>query len=104
GTIDRLTPSITSDPPASDITLFSLLGFGALTRNTNANAPITATYAGRSWLFQSVSRLLNTSALSFIDSFAISSDTGDLDQTGDPGTKVSFEKRVSNNVRVLVVY
>jgi outer membrane protein assembly complex protein YaeT len=104
GTIDRLTPSITSDPPASDITLFSLLGFGALTRNTNANAPITATYAGRSLLFQSVSRLLNTSALSFIDSFAISSDTGDLDQTGDPGTKVSFEKRVSNNVRMLVVY
>jgi translocation and assembly module TamB len=104
GTLDRLTPSITSDPPASDITLFSLLGFGALTRNTNASTPITATNTGRSLLFQSLSRLLNSSALSFIDSFAISSDAGDLDKTGDPGTKVSFEKRISDTVRVLVVY
>jgi translocation and assembly module TamB len=104
GTIDRLTPSITSDPPASDITLFSLLGFGALTRNTNANTPLNASTAGRSLLFQSVSRLLNSSALSFIDSFAISSDTGDLDKTGDPGTKVSFEKQISNTLRILVVY
>ena len=103
GTIDRLTPSISSDPPASDITLFSLLGFGALTRNT-PNTPVTATSAGRSLLFQSVSRLLNSSALSFIDSFAISSDPGDLDKTGDPGTKVSFEKRISNSVRILVIY
>jgi outer membrane protein assembly complex protein YaeT len=104
GTIDRLTPSITSDPPASDITLFSLLGFGALTRNTNTNTPVNATAAGRSLLFQSVSRLLNSSALSFIDSFAISSDTGDLDKTGDPGTKVSFEKQISNTLRILVIY
>ncbi|HEX3580028.1 MAG TPA: translocation/assembly module TamB domain-containing protein, partial [Thermoanaerobaculia bacterium] len=104
GTIDRLTPSITSDPPASDITLFSLLGFGALTRNTNNNTPVNATTAGRSLLFQSVSRLLNSSALSFIDSFAISSDAGDLDKTGDPGTKVSFEKRLSNTLRILVIY
>jgi len=104
GTLDRLTPSITSDPPASDITLFSLLGFGALTRNTNTNTPVNATNAGRSLLFQSLSRLLNSSALSFIDSFAISSDTGDLDKTGDPGTKVSFEKQLSNTVRILVIY
>jgi outer membrane protein assembly complex protein YaeT len=103
GTLDRLTPSITSDPPASDITLFSLLGFGALTRNT-ANSPITASNAGRSLLFQSLSRLLNSKALSFIDSFAISSDTGDLDKTGDPGTKVSFEKQLSPNLRILVIY
>ncbi len=104
GTLDRLTPSITSDPPASDITLFSLLGFGALTRNTNPNASPTTANTGRTLLLQSVSRLLNSSALSFIDSFAISSDAADLDKTGDPGTKVSFEKRISNDVRVLVIY
>jgi len=104
GTLDRLTPSITSDPPASDITLFSLLGFGALTRNTNTNAPLNTTAAGRSLLFQSVSRLLNSGGFSFLDSFAISNDTGDLDKTSDPGTKVSFEKRLSNVLRILVVY
>lgn len=104
GTLDRMTPSITSDPPASDITLFSLLGLGALTPNTNANSPLTAGLAGRSLLFQSVSRLINSNAFSLFDSFAISPDAGDLDKTGDPGTKVSFEKRISNNVRVLVIY
>ena len=104
GTLDRMSPSITSDPPASDITLFSLLGLGALTPNSNSNAPLTAGMAGRSLLFQSVSRLLNSSALSLFDSFAISPDAGDLDKTGDPGTKVSFEKRISNSIRLLVIY
>jgi len=105
GTLDRLTPSITSDPPASDITLFSLLGFGALTRNANTSTPFNTTAAGRSLLFQSLSRLLNSGgALSFVDSFAISTDTGDLDKSGDPGTKVSFEKRISNTLRILVIY
>src|SRR5205814_6531037 len=68
GTIDRLTPSITSDPPASAITLFSLLCFGALTRNTNDTAPTSATTAGPSLLFHSVSRPLYSSALPFIHS------------------------------------
>src|SRR5207244_12448169 len=36
GTIDRITPTITSDPPASDITLFSLLGLGALAGGSTA--------------------------------------------------------------------
>lgn len=102
GTLDRMTPSITSDPPASDITLFSLLGFGALTR-TNTSTPTSAASTGKSLLLQSFSRLFNSSALG-VDSLAISSDTGDLDKTGDPGTKVSFEKRISNTVRILVVY
>jgi translocation and assembly module TamB len=104
GTLDRMTPSITSDPPASDITLFSLLGLGALTRNTTATSPQSAGAAGRSLLFQSVSRLINAGPLSLLDSFAISPDAGDLDKTGDPGAKVSFEKRISNTVRVLVIY
>ncbi|HXH91966.1 MAG TPA: translocation/assembly module TamB domain-containing protein, partial [Thermoanaerobaculia bacterium] len=103
GTLDRMTPSITSDPPASDITLFSLLGLGALTRNT-PTTPLTAGTAGRSLLFQSVSRLINSNGLSLFDSFAISPDAGDLDKTGDPGTKVSFEKQISNTVRILVIY
>ena len=103
GTLDRMTPSITSDPPASDITLFSLLGLGALTRNT-PTGPLTAGTAGRSLLFQSVSRLINSNGLSLFDSFAISPDAGDLDKTGDPGTKVSFEKQISNTVRILVIY
>ncbi len=104
GTLDRLTPSITSDPPASDITLFSLLGFGSLTRNTSTSPSGTTSNAGRSLLLQSLSGLLSSHGLSFVDSFAISSEAGDLDKTGDPGTKVSFAKQLSNSVRVLVIY
>jgi translocation and assembly module TamB len=102
GTIDRITPTITSDPPASDITLFSLLGMGGLVGRGGANQqPLDANLAGRSLLFQSLS-LLGSRVLSFADAFAI--DPGDLSKTGDTGTKVSFEKRLSNNLRVLVVY
>ncbi|MEO6260345.1 MAG: translocation/assembly module TamB domain-containing protein, partial [Thermoanaerobaculia bacterium] len=100
GTIDRMTPSITSDPPASDITLFSLVGLGGLAGKSNG-APQDATGAGKSLLFQSIS-LLGSKVFSFADSFTI--DPSDISQTGDPGPKVSFAKRLSNQVRVLVVY
>lgn len=100
GTIDRMTPTITSDPPASDITLFSLVGLGGLAGRSNG-APQDATGAGKSLLFQSIS-LLGSKVFSFADSFTI--DPSDIAQTGDPGPKVSFAKRLSNQVRVLVVY
>jgi translocation and assembly module TamB len=102
GTLDRITPTISSDPPASDITLFSLLGAGALTRqNTSTNAPDFST-SSRSLLIQSASRLLGSRVLPFADSFTY--DPGLLETTSDPGPKVSFEKRISNDVRVFVVY
>ena len=103
GTIDRMTPTITSDPPASDITLFSLLGFGSLGRNTANTTPSDAALAGRSLLFQSISRLLGSRVLPFADSFSIDPG-GALDTTGDPGPKVSFEKRISNSLRLVIVY
>jgi outer membrane protein assembly complex protein YaeT len=103
GTIDRFTPSITSDPPTSDITLFSILGFGALT-NQNASAnPSTSGIQGigTSLLSQSLG-FLTTRVLPFADTFTFTPET--LDTTGDPGPKVSFEKRLSNNVRTVVIY
>ena len=100
GTVDRLTPSITSDPPTSDITLFSLVGLGGLAGRSNGG-PQDASGAGKSLLFQSIS-LLGSRVFSFADSFTI--DPSDIAQTGDPGPKVSFAKRLSNQVRILVVY
>jgi len=102
GTLDRITPTISSDPPASDITLFSLLGAGALTRQSaSTNAP-DFSQSSRSLLIQSASRLLGSRVLPFADSFTY--DPGLLETTSDPGPKVSFEKRISNDVRVFVVY
>ncbi len=102
GTIEHLTPSITSDPPASDITLFSILGLGGLTRQgegTNQSAGLL----GQSFIMQSLFSQLGSRILPFADSFTY--DPGLLDTTASgPQPKVTFEKRVSDDVRVLVVY
>jgi outer membrane protein assembly complex protein YaeT len=102
GTLDRITPTITSDPPASDITLFSILGFGSLTRSTGAASPTNIPGMGQSLLIQSLANALGSRIFPFVDSFTY--DPGQLDTSLGAGRKVSFEKRVSNNVRILVVY
>jgi outer membrane protein assembly complex protein YaeT len=106
GTLDRITPTISSDPPASDITLFSLLGAASLTRQsvatgTSQNSADVRT-AGSSILLTSLSRLLGSRVLPFADSFTY--DPGLIESTSEPGPKVSFEKRLSNDMRVFVVY
>ncbi|HEV7919431.1 MAG TPA: translocation/assembly module TamB domain-containing protein, partial [Thermoanaerobaculia bacterium] len=104
GTIDRFTPSITSDPPASDITLFSLLGFGGFTQGSEryGQASPNAALAGRSILYQSLFSALGSKILPFADSFTY--DPGLLDTTGDQRPKVTFEKRLSTKLSLLVVY
>jgi outer membrane protein assembly complex protein YaeT len=104
GTLDRMSPTITSDPPASDITLFSILGFGGL---GGSNGTSTAQGAGlgmmgQSLLIQSLGSLLGSRVFPFVDSFSV--DPGSLDTSGGAGTKVSFEKRLSNDIRFLLVY
>ena len=101
GTIDRITPTITSDPPASDITLFSLLGLGGLANRTGTTATTgTQGLAGQSLIFQAAARLLGSRVLPFVDSFSY--DPGLLDT--DPGPKVNFEKRLSSNFTAFVTY
>ncbi len=100
GTIDRFTPTITSDPPASDITLFSLLGLGGLTGRTATGAAQVAPNVGllgQSILAQSLLR-----AIPFASSFSY--DPGFLDTTDDPGRKVTFQRQLSNTLRILIVY
>ncbi|HEY2322548.1 MAG TPA: translocation/assembly module TamB domain-containing protein, partial [Thermoanaerobaculia bacterium] len=101
GTIDRFTPTITSDPPASDITLFSLLGFGGLTKptaGTTTQGGVTST--GASILSQSLG-FLTSKVLPFADTFTYNPDIGNV---ADPGQKVTFEKTISSDVRILVIY
>ncbi|HEX2120309.1 MAG TPA: translocation/assembly module TamB domain-containing protein, partial [Thermoanaerobaculia bacterium] len=100
GTLDRLTPSITSDPPASDITLFSILGLGMLGSRPGAQTP--GSMVGQSLLYQSVFGLIGSRVFPFVDSFAF--DPNLLDTGSGPGAKVTFEKRLSNDFRFLIVY
>ena len=101
GTLDRITPTITSDPPASDITLFSILGLGGLGggRTLGGQQP---GFVGQSLLYQGLSGLLGSKVFPFVDSFAY--DPGDLESGGGAGAKVTFEKRLSNKLRFLLVY
>ena len=104
GTLGRISPTITSDPPASDITLFSLLGLGGLTNRTSAaaNAGVSGSTSptSQSLLYQAAARLLGSRVLPFVDSFSY--DPGLLDT--DPGPKVSFEKRLSPEFTAFLVY
>ena len=104
GTLDRISPTITSDPPASDITLFSILGFGGLGGGNGTGTAQTAGLGmmGTSLLYQSLGSLLGSRVFPFVDSFSV--DPGNLDASGGAGTKVSFEKRLRNDIRFLLVY
>ena len=98
GTLDRMVPTITSDPPASDITLFSILGFGGLGGGTG-----TGTSPGVGLVGQSlIGSLIGSRVFPFVDSFAY--DPGTLDTGQGAGAKVTFEKRLSNDIRFLLVY
>lgn len=99
GTLDRITPTITSDPPASDITLFSILGLGGLSGQTT---PGGVGLLSQSLLYQSIGSLIGSRVFPFVDSFSY--DPGGIDTGSGPGAKVTFEKRLSNKVRFLLVY
>ncbi len=105
GTLDRMVPTITSDPPASDITLFSILGFGGLGSGTTGTS--TAQNAGlggmgQSLLYQSLFSYVGSKVFPFVDSFSY--DPGSLDTSAGAGARVTFEKRLSNKIRFLLVY
>ena len=100
GTLDRMVPTITSDPPASDITLFSILGLGGLGGGTGTSTGVGL--VGQSLLYQSIGSLIGSRVFPFVDSFAY--DPGTLDTGQGAGAKVTFEKRLSNKIRFLLVY
>lgn len=100
GTLDRMVPTITSDPPASDITLFSILGLGGLGTGTGTSPGMGL--VGQSLLYQSIGSLIGSRVFPFVDSFAY--DPGTLDTGQGAGAKVTFEKRLSNKIRFLLVY
>jgi outer membrane protein assembly complex protein YaeT len=97
GTLDRITPTITSDPPASDITLFSILGLGGLGGQAGGVGLLS-----QSLLYQGLGSLIGSRVFPFVDSFSY--DPGGIDTGSGPGAKVTFEKRLSNKVRFLLVY
>lgn len=101
GTLDRITPTITSDPPTSDLTLLTLLGAGGVAQNGGlGNTSLQA--AGTSLLAQSVGGLIGQRILPFADSFRL--DLGGVEGSTTPEPKITFEKRISDDIRVIVFF
>ncbi len=102
GTLDRITPTITSDPPIGDLTLLSLIS-GELTPSTGgAFNQGSLTAAGTSLILQSIGEALGSKILPFADVFRL--DPGLLGDTTGFTPTVTFEKRISRDVYVIVVY
>lgn len=101
GTLDRITPTITSDPPLGELTLLSILGPSTLGQNsTSALTAGSLSQTGSSLLVQSLGGLIGSKILPFADSFRF--DPGLFG--ADPEPKVTFEKRVSSDLRVILIY
>ncbi|MEO8216710.1 MAG: outer membrane protein assembly factor BamA [Acidobacteriota bacterium] len=102
GTLDRLTPTISSDPPVSDLTLLSLLGPSSIGRPSTgglfANGFQTA---GTSLLVQSLGGLIGKQIFPFVDSFRV--DAG-LEGSSTSEPTVTFEKQVDTKLRVIFSY
>ncbi|MHB0969159.1 MAG: translocation/assembly module TamB domain-containing protein [Thermoanaerobaculia bacterium] len=99
GTLDRIEPSITSDPPASDLTLLSLFTADFDPTQGTGMQPTELQTAGAALLIQSVGGLIGSRILPFADAVRI--DPGLADETGP---SVTFEKQISNSVRAIVIY
>jgi autotransporter translocation and assembly factor TamB len=100
GTLDRITPTITSDPPASDLTLLSLI---APNLRNQGNGPVdleSLQTFGTSILVQSLGGLLGTRILPFADAVRLEGLMGESER----GPSVSFEKRINEDLRVIVTY
>jgi outer membrane protein insertion porin family len=99
GTLERLQPVITSDPPAGDLTLLTLFT-GTLGPDGMRGIGIeTLPTAGASLLLQTLGEAIGTRILPFADSVRL--DPG-LMQSSDP--MVTFEKRVTADLRAIVSY
>ncbi|HVT04555.1 MAG TPA: outer membrane protein assembly factor BamA [Thermoanaerobaculia bacterium] len=107
GTLDKINTNITTDPPVSDLTLLSLIGpgqFGPSSTGRAAAASVASLRsAGSSLLIQSLGGLIGSKILPFADSFRLDVVESSGSKSGSQ-TQATFEKRISNNVRAVVIY
>ncbi|HUF18503.1 MAG TPA: translocation/assembly module TamB domain-containing protein, partial [Thermoanaerobaculia bacterium] len=103
GTMDRIVPSISSDPPVSGLTLLSLLGPSTIGQGPTQGVTAGSLQgAGTSLLFQSVGGLIGSRIFPFADSFRV--DAGMLEGSSSPEPTVTFEKQIDSDLRVIVTY
>ncbi|HVT44010.1 MAG TPA: translocation/assembly module TamB domain-containing protein [Thermoanaerobaculia bacterium] len=100
GTLDRITPTVTSDPPISDLTILSLIGPSSIGAD-RGGFPFSAQslqMTGTSLLYQSLAGLIGPRILPFADAVRLELEGVTADPT------VTVEKRIQNDLRVIVIY
>ncbi|HUO85562.1 MAG TPA: translocation/assembly module TamB domain-containing protein, partial [Thermoanaerobaculia bacterium] len=102
GTLDRMTPTITSDPPIGDLTLLSLISGDVGPGVGRGLDQMSLTATGTSLILQSVGEALGSRILPFADAFRL--DPGLLGGTSGFAPTVTFEKQISDDVYVIVIY
>lgn len=100
GTLDRITPNISSDPPIGDLTLLSLLSGGVGTAGgSQLFGGQSVSQAGTALLLSQVGEAIGTRIIPFADAVRV-------DTVGASGFNptVTLEKQISRDVFVIVIY
>ncbi len=98
GTLDRITPNISSDPPVGDLTLLSLFsGLGAGGPAMLGGRSVSQ--AGTALLLSQVGEAIGTRIIPFADAVRV-------DTVGTSGFNptVTLEKQISHDLFVIVIY
>lgn len=101
GTLDQITPNITSEPPLGDVTLLTLLA-GEIGGNGQPGfgGTQTLTGAGTELLLSSVGEAIGSRILPFADAVRLESVGSD----GSFSPTVTLEKEISEDIFVIVIY
>lgn len=98
GTLDRITPNISSDPPIGDLTLLSLFS-GVGTGGPTMLGGRSVSQAGTALLLSQVGEAIGTRIIPFADAVRV-------DTVGTSGFNptVTLEKQISDDLFVIVIY
>ncbi|MDX1584608.1 MAG: translocation/assembly module TamB domain-containing protein, partial [Thermoanaerobaculia bacterium] len=100
GTLDRIQPTITSDPPIGELTLLTLLSGGIGT--DPSTRPDSLSAAGASLLMSTLGGELGSRIVPFADTFRI--EPGLLGDSSSFAATVTVEKSISEDLHMIVIY
>ena len=98
GTLENIRPTVTSDPPASDMTLASLLGIGLPGEGNGSSSGLSQFSTFSNLILVQGLGLVGSRVLPFADAVRLE---GLLDPTRP---SVTFEKQINSDIRVIVTY
>ncbi|MBW3565791.1 MAG: translocation/assembly module TamB domain-containing protein [Acidobacteria bacterium] len=100
GTLDQITPSISSEPPLGDLTLLTLLAGDVGSGSAGGFGSQTFTAAGTSLLLSTVGEAIGSRILPFADALRVES----VGENGSFAPTVTFEKQIADDLYAIIIY